>query len=78
MHLDDRSIQRHLDGYGDPGVERHLRLCAPCSLRAGAIGAQTVRWKRRGLLRRLVRVQGRLEEEQALGRLAAEAAYHRN
>ena len=56
MHLSDDSIRLHLDGVRDPSVDAHLTLCLPCTLRVGGAAHAGIRWERRGMLGRLVRV----------------------
>ena len=56
MHLTQLTIDAYIAGVRPASVERHIRLCCTCALRLSAAVAARTRWERRGVLRRLVRV----------------------
>jgi hypothetical protein len=55
-HLTDADIQRYVAGVPSVETERHVRVCLNCAQRLGDAAQRVVRWERRGLLGRLVRI----------------------
>jgi hypothetical protein len=55
-HLSDADLRRYVAGIPRVETERHVRLCITCMHRLGEVAQNTARWERRGLLRRLVRI----------------------
>jgi hypothetical protein len=72
-HLTDADIRRYVAGVPSAETDRHVRVCLNCAQRLGDAAQRAVRWERRGLLGRLVRIDppqmidellAELEEEQ--------------
>jgi hypothetical protein len=55
-HLTDADIQRYVAGVPGSETDRHVRVCLNCAQRLGDPAQRVVRWERRGLLGRLVRI----------------------
>jgi hypothetical protein len=55
-HLTEADIQRYVAGVPSVETERHVRVCLNCAQRLGDAAQRVVRWERRGLLGRLVRI----------------------
>ena len=72
MHLTQLAIDAYVAGVRPASVERHVRLCCTCALRLSAAVAATVRWERRGVLRKLVRVDGPPTLDQAIDEMLSE------
>ncbi len=65
-HLTDADIQRHVAGVPSTETDRHVRVCLNCAQRLGDAAQRIVRWERRGLLGRLVRIDSRQMIEELL------------
>jgi hypothetical protein len=55
-HLTDADIARYVAGLPSAEGDRHVRLCLSCAQRLADAAQRVVRWERRGLLGRLVRI----------------------
>jgi hypothetical protein len=71
-HLSEADIARYVAGFQSSETDRHVRVCPSCAQRLAAASQQVFRWERRGLLRRLVRV----DPAQMVDELLAELEEH--
>jgi hypothetical protein len=74
-HLSGPDIRQYVAGTASLETERHVRRCIWCMHRLADEAQRSVRWERRGPLRRLVRIDpaqvidellAQIEKEQAL------------
>ena len=71
-HLSDEDIRRYVAGMSSMETERHVRLCIFCAQRLGDAAQRAVRWERRGILGRLVRIDYSQEIDELLAEIAQE------
>jgi hypothetical protein len=71
-HLSDRDIRRYLAGIPNLETDRHVRICVFCAERLGHEAQAALRWERRGILGRLVRVDDTRLIDQLLAEIEAE------
>ena len=71
-HLSDEDIRRYVAGMSSVETERHVRLCIFCAQRLGDAAQRAVRWERRGILGRLVRIDYSQEIDELLAEIAQE------
>jgi hypothetical protein len=69
VHLTDAELRRYVAGISDEQMERHVRLCLFCAQRLADAVVQHVRWERRGILGRLVRVEYAQEIDELLAEI---------
>lgn len=69
-HLTEADIRRYVAGTVSVGTDRHVRICPNCALRLADAAWRSVRWERRGLLGRLVKI----DIPQVIDELLAEIA----
>jgi hypothetical protein len=69
-HLTEADIRRYVAGAVSVGTDRHVRICPNCALRLADAAWRSVRWERRGLLGRLVKI----DIPQVIDELLAEIA----
>jgi hypothetical protein len=75
-HLTDADIQRYVAGVPRSETERHVRVCLNCAQRLGDAAQRVVRWERRGLLGRLVRIDSAQMIEELLAEMEVEQRSH--
>jgi hypothetical protein len=68
-HLSEVDIRRYIAGTGSLNTERHVRVCVFCIQRLGEASQLVVRWERRGLLGRLVRIDSSPVVEELLAEI---------
>ena len=71
-HLSDEDIRRYVAGMSSVETERHVRLCIFCAQRLGDAAQRAVRWERRGVLGRLVRIDYSQEIDELLAEIEEE------
>jgi len=71
-HLSDEDIRRYVAGMSSMETERHVRLCIFCAQRLGDAAQRAVRWERRGVLGRLVRIDYSQEIDELLAEIEEE------
>ena len=71
-HLSDEDIRRYVAGMSSMETERHVRLCIFCAQRLGDATQHAVRWERRGILGRLVRIDYSQEIDELLAEIEEE------
>jgi hypothetical protein len=69
VHLTDVDIRRYVAGIPDEQVGRHVRRCLFCAERLADAAQRNVRWERRGILGRLVRIEYAEEIEELLAEI---------
>jgi hypothetical protein len=72
VHLTGADIRSYVDGVWSPETDRHVRVCPYCAQRLGDAAQGAVWWERRGLLRRLVRVDASQMIDELLAEIEAE------
>jgi hypothetical protein len=55
-HLTQAEIRREIAGTPSAATHGHVRVCVACAERLAEAAMNAVRWERRGLLGRLVRI----------------------
>ena len=71
-HLSDEDVRRYVAGMSSVETERHVRLCIFCAQRLGDAAQRAVRWERRGVLGRLVRIDYSQEIDELLAEIEEE------
>lgn len=75
FHLSEADIRRYVAGRPSLQTERHVRVCLFCMHRLSDAAQREVRWERRGLLGRLVRVD-RSPVDELIREIEAELRHH--
>jgi DNA-binding transcriptional regulator PaaX len=75
-HLTDADIRRYVAGVPSAETGRHVRVCLNCAQRLGDAAQRVVRWERRGLLGRLVRIDPSQMVEELLTEVEKEQNPH--
>jgi hypothetical protein len=72
VHLSEVDVRRYVAGAASVEMERHVRVCAFCVHRLADAAQSAVRWERRGLLGRLVRIDPSQEIDELLAEIEEE------
>jgi hypothetical protein len=75
-HLSEADIRRYVAGMPSAETERHVRVCIFCMQRLSEAAQRAVRWERRGLLGRLVRIDYSQEIDELVAEIEAELRRH--
>ena len=75
-HLTESDIRRYVAGVESGETDRHVRVCVWCAQRLGEAAQRAVRWERRGVLRRLVRIDSSQIIEEFLAEIEEEQRRH--
>jgi DNA-binding transcriptional regulator PaaX len=75
-HLTDADIRRYVAGIPSAETDRHVRVCLNCAQRLAEAAQRVVRWERRGLLGRLVRIDPSQMVEELLTEVEKEQNPH--
>ena len=76
VHLSEVDVRRYVAGAASVETERHVRVCAFCMQRLADAAQCAVRWERRGLLGRLVRIDPSQEIDELLAEIEEEQRRH--
>jgi hypothetical protein len=71
-HLTQADIRREVAGTPSTETHRHARVCVACAERLAEAALNAVRWERRGLLGRLVRIDVPQMVDELLAEIEAE------
>jgi hypothetical protein len=72
-HLTEADMRRYVAGTGNVETARHVRVCPCCAQLLADVAQRNVAWERRGVLKRLVRV----DPSQVIDELLAEIEQER-
>ena len=75
-HLSEADIGRYVAGIASAETERHVRICVSCMHRLADAAQRAVRWERRGLLGRLVRIDPSQVIDELLAEIDEERRHH--